>query len=59
MLKTPIRIIEGTAKPFEPFWQLRNAEDSISGEPEIEFYGSISEYSWFDDEITPAKSRRI
>ena len=49
----PVRIIGGTAKPFELFWNLRAAEDSESGEPEIEFYGPISEYSWWGDEITP------
>ncbi len=52
-MSKPIRIIEGNAKPFEPFWNLRAAEDSESGEPEIEFYGPISEYSWWGDEITP------
>lgn len=54
-MKSPIRIFDGTAKPHEPFWRLRNAEESESGEPEIEFYGVISEYSWWGDEITPAK----
>jgi len=53
-MKNPMRVIEGTAKPFERFWGLRNAADSESGEPEIEFYGYISEFSWFGDEITPA-----
>mgnify|MGYP005811759915 CR=1 FL=1 len=55
MPKEPIRVIEGTARPYEPFWSLRNAAESESGEPEIEFYGFISEYSWFDDDITPKK----
>lgn len=55
MKNSPMRVIEGSAKPFEPFWTLRNAADSESGEPEIEFYGAISEYSWWDDDITPAK----
>lgn len=50
----PMRVIEGSAKPFERFWALRNAEESESGEPEIEFYGYISEYSWWGDEVTPA-----
>jgi len=54
MKNTPMRVFEGTAKPHEPFWTLRNATDSESGEPEIEFYGYISEYSMFEDEITPA-----
>jgi len=51
----PIRCFEGTAKPYEPFWRVRDAAESDSGEPEIEFYGHISEYSWWGDEITPAK----
>lgn len=54
-MKKPIRITEGSAKPFEPFWTVQNAEESESGEPEILFYGDISEYSWFGDEVTPAK----
>lgn len=53
MKNEPVRIIEGSAKPFERFWNLRSAADSESGEPEIEFYGPISEYSWYGDEITP------
>jgi len=53
-MKSPFRVIEGSAKPFERFWALRNAEESESGEPEIEFYGYISEYSWWGDEVTPA-----
>jgi ATP-dependent Clp protease protease subunit len=47
-------VIEGTAKPFEPFWVIRDAASSQSGETEIEFDGVISEYSWWGDEITPA-----
>jgi len=48
----PVRCFDGNTKPHEPFWQLRNAVDP-GQEPEIEFYGYISEYSWFGDEITP------
>lgn len=54
-MKQPMRIIEGSAKPFEAFWRVRNEAESESGETEIEFYGYISEYSWFGDEITPSK----
>jgi ATP-dependent Clp protease protease subunit len=55
MPKEPIRCLEGNAKPHEPFWTFRNAVDVETGqsEPELEFYGYISEYSWFDDDITP------
>ncbi len=52
-MKQPMRIFEGSAQPHEPFWTLRNAADGESGEPEIEFYGYISEYSWYEDDITP------
>jgi ATP-dependent Clp protease protease subunit len=54
-MNEPLRIIEGSASPFEPFWRVVDAAESESGEAEIEFYGYISEYSWWDDEITPAK----
>ena len=54
-MKQPIRVLEGSAKPYEPFWRVVDAAESESGEPEIEFYGYISEFSWFDDDITPAK----
>lgn len=48
----PIRLFDGPHKPHEAFWQIKNQEGA---EPEIELYGYISEYSWWDDEITPAK----
>lgn len=51
----PMRIFEGEAKPFEAFWRVVDASESESGEGEIEFYGYISEYSWWGDEVTPAK----
>lgn len=49
----PVRVIEGNTQPFEPFWRFRNASESESGQVELEFFGPISEYSWFGDEITP------
>jgi ATP-dependent protease ClpP protease subunit len=49
-----IRVVEGNAKPYEPFWQVRNATET-GGDPEIDFIGYISEYSWLGDEITPKK----
>jgi len=52
--KTPIRCFEGDAKPYEPFWQFRSAAED-SGPVELEMYGVISEYSWMDDVVTPAK----
>lgn len=48
----PIRCFQGNAKPHEPFWKWVNLEDST---PEMEIDGVISEYSWFNDEITPKK----
>jgi ATP-dependent Clp protease protease subunit len=53
--REPIRVIEGSAKPYEPFWRVLDAAQTESGEAEIEFYGPISEYSWWGDEVTPAK----
>jgi ATP-dependent Clp protease protease subunit len=49
----PLRCFEGSAKPHEPFWRFKNAADDDPSEPEMELYGYISEYSWFDDDITP------
>ncbi|MBI5951897.1 MAG: Clp protease ClpP [Chloroflexi bacterium] len=51
--KLPIRCFDGNAKPYEPFWAFRNADQTESGEVEIELYGPISEFSWWGDEITP------
>lgn len=56
--RDPIRCFEGDAQPYAPFWawNLRNAaEGEGAPEPELEFYGYISEYSWFEDDITPKK----
>jgi ATP-dependent Clp protease protease subunit len=47
----PIRCFEGNTKPHEPFWRW-NVVDEVE-EPELELYGYISEYSWFEDDITP------
>lgn len=55
-MTNPIRVVEGNAKPFAPFWQVRNAAET-GGNPEISFYGYISEFSWMGDEITPKKFR--
>ena len=49
----PIRCFEGTAQPHEPFWSFRDGAQTESGETEIEFYGPISEFSWWGDEVTP------
>jgi ATP-dependent Clp protease protease subunit len=51
----PVRVIEGSARPYEPFWRVVDAAEAESGEPEIQFYGPISEYSWWGDEVTPLK----
>jgi ATP-dependent protease ClpP protease subunit len=50
----PLRCFPGNALPFEPFWKARNASET-GGDPEIEFDGFISEYSWEGDELTPKK----
>ncbi len=46
----PLRLFEGTHAPHERFWAIKKADGP---EPEVELYGYISEYSWFEDEITP------
>ena len=53
MPKTPIRCFEGDAKPYEPFWKWTDSAEM----PEMEIDGVISEYSWFDDDITPKLTR--
>lgn len=54
--RDPIRVVEGSAQPHARFWNWtpRNESDPAS-DAEIQFYGSISEYSWWGDEITPRK----
>lgn len=47
----PRRCFKGEMQPHEPFWRFRNVNEGA--EPEMELYGFISEYSWFEDEITP------
>jgi len=51
-MNNPIRCFEGNTKPHEPFWTFKNADEG--GDPTLELFGYISEYSWFDDDITPA-----
>lgn len=53
MPNQPMRTFEGNAKPFEPFWNFKNAAETQSGETELEFYGPISEFSFWGDEVTP------
>ena len=53
-MNNPIRVVQGNAKPYERFWTVKDAAET-GGDPEIEFSGYISEYSWFGDEITPKK----
>lgn len=52
-MREPIRVIEGTSKPHEPFWRFRDQAENDSGDVELEFFGPISEYSWWGDEVTP------
>jgi len=53
MKPSPIRCFDGNAQPYEPFWSFRDAAETESGETEIEFYGPISEFLWWGDEISP------
>ncbi|MBN8654824.1 MAG: Clp protease ClpP [Anaerolineae bacterium] len=54
MNKQPIRVIDGNAQPFAPFWQVRNAAET-GGDAEVDLIGPISEFSWMGDEVTPKK----
>lgn len=51
----PIRCFDGNAQPYDPFWKFVDAAESKSGETELQLYGVISEFSWFEDELTPKK----
>jgi ATP-dependent Clp protease protease subunit len=53
MNKQPVRLFEGEGRPFEPFWKVVDEAEAESGEAEIQFYGPISEFSWWGDEVTP------
>jgi ATP-dependent Clp protease, protease subunit len=57
-MRDPVRVIEVNTKPFEPFWRFRNEVESESGGVELEFFGPISEYSWWGDEVTPAQFKK-
>lgn len=54
MTTLPIRCFEGKAQPQEAFWRFQSAAET-GGDPAVQFYGVISEWSWLDDEITPKK----
>lgn len=49
-MSTPIRCFDGNAQPHDPFWRWVNVE---SDRPEMEVDGVLSQFSWFEDEITP------
>lgn len=55
-MNKPMRVIEGSMQPHEPFWAIRDSaeHDGI----EVEFDGVISEYSWWGDEVTPAAFKK-
>jgi ATP-dependent Clp protease protease subunit len=55
-MREAMRVIEGSAKPGEAFWTIRNAKDADA--VELEFFGPISEYSWLGDEVTPAAFKK-
>lgn len=48
----PIRCFQGNAQPHDPFWKWVNVEGGV---PEMEVDGVISEFSWYEDDITPKK----
>lgn len=49
--RQPIRCFDGNTEPHQPFWKVRDAVEDQDAE--LELYGMISEYSWFEDDITP------
>lgn len=52
----PIRSFDGQSKPYTRFWNLVEGGEDTNGNPtnpEVQLYGIISEYSWFDDDVTP------
>ncbi len=51
---TPMRCFQGNAQPFEPFWRWVNL-DGGDVPPTLEIDGVLSEFSWFEDDITPQK----
>jgi ATP-dependent Clp protease protease subunit len=50
MPNPPIRCFDGDDLPHDPFWRWVNID---TDQPEMEIDGVISQYSWFEDEITP------
>jgi ATP-dependent Clp protease, protease subunit len=55
MPNKPLRCFEGSAEPYQPFWNFLDEAQSESGQTELELYGVLSEFSWWGDEITPSK----
>lgn len=53
----PIRCVQGKAEPHQPFWRWL-PKNEAQAERELEFYGPISEYMWWGDEITPAQFKK-
>jgi ATP-dependent Clp protease protease subunit len=46
----PIRCFDGNDQPHQPFWKWVNVESAL---PQLEIDGVLSQFSWFEDEITP------
>lgn len=46
----PIRCFDGNDQPHQPFWKWANVETAL---PELEIDGVLSQFSWYEDEITP------
>ena len=46
----PIRCFSGNAQPHQAFWKWVNVDGQM---PTLELDGVLSEFSWFEDDITP------
>jgi len=52
---TPLRVIKGEAEAHARFWNWVPRNEADEQDAELQFYGYISEFAWYEDDITPAK----
>jgi ATP-dependent Clp protease protease subunit len=51
----PIQVVDGVTEPYARFWAWSPRNETEGQDAELKFYGYISEYSWYEDDITPRK----